>query len=121
MSMEQMRLNNSVHSRFDNMEIILSKYNELKFIAREHFVETLEVYGSVINSSFSEKSDIDLLVRFKEMPFYIYSKNYFSFLEKLESLFEREIDLCIIEEGENELFFNSLKTNRRIIYENIST
>jgi len=43
----------------------------------EYDVERLYAFGSAMTDNFSDNSDIDLLVKFKQIPFEKYADNYF--------------------------------------------
>ena len=71
-------------------EFILSKLTELKpTLYKDYAVKEIGLFGSFSDESFSEKSDIDLLVEF-EKPI---GWKYFSLEIYLESIFGRKIDL----------------------------
>ena len=71
-------------------EYILSKLTELKpALYRDYAVKEIGLFGSFSDESFSEDSDIDLLVEF-EKPI---GWKYFSLEIYLESIFGRKIDL----------------------------
>ncbi|MFZ2338205.1 MAG: nucleotidyltransferase family protein [Bacteroidales bacterium] len=71
-------------------EYILSKLAELKpMLSKEYAVREIGLFGSFTDESFSEESDIDLLVEF-EKPI---GWKYFSLEIYLESIFGRKIDL----------------------------
>ena len=69
---------------------ILSKLAELKpALYKDYAVKEIGLFGSFSDESFSENSDIDLLVEF-ERPI---GWKYFSLEIYLESIFGRKIDL----------------------------
>lgn len=69
---------------------ILSKLAELKpSLYKDYAVKEIGLFGSFSDESFSENSDIDLLVEF-EKPI---GWKYFSLEIYLESIFGRKIDL----------------------------
>jgi predicted nucleotidyltransferase len=69
---------------------ILNKLNELKpVLYREYSVKQIGLFGSSSDDSYSEESDIDLLVEF-ERPI---GWKYFSLEIYLENIFGRKIDL----------------------------
>jgi hypothetical protein len=67
----------------DNLNKLCINYN----------VEKMYLFGSVLNSKFNDNSDIDLLVKFREIDLAEYFDNYINFKEKLAELFGREVDL----------------------------
>ncbi|MEZ4526423.1 MAG: nucleotidyltransferase domain-containing protein [Desulfobacterales bacterium] len=56
-------------------------------------MEKLYAFGSVMTDTFSDDSDIDLLIKFKKIPFEKYSDNYFELHDILEKFFKRKVDL----------------------------
>jgi hypothetical protein len=69
---------------------ILSKLTDLKpTLYKDYSVKEIGLFGSFSDESFSENSDIDLLVEF-EKPI---GWKYFSLEIYLESIFGRKIDL----------------------------
>lgn len=71
-------------------EYILSKLAELKpTLHKDYAVKEIGLFGSFADESFSEESDIDLLVEF-EKPI---GWKYFSLEIYLEGIFGRKIDL----------------------------
>lgn len=69
---------------------ILSKLRELKpTLNKEYAVKEIGLFGSFSNDSFSENSDIDLLVEL-ERPI---GWKFFSLELYLEKIFDRKIDL----------------------------
>lgn len=71
-------------------EYILSKLTELKpTLYKEYAVKEIGLFGSFSDNTFSENSDIDLLVEL-EKPI---GWKYFSLEIFLESVFNRKIDL----------------------------
>ncbi len=67
----------------ENLNKLCNKYN----------VDKMYLFGSVLNSKFNEQSDVDLLVKFKEIDLAEYFDNYINFKEKLVELFKRDVDL----------------------------
>lgn len=68
------------------MNILLKKnIDKIREYCRKHDVETLYAFGSVMTDNFSDNSDIDLLVKFREIPFEKYADNYFELHEIFEN------------------------------------
>jgi len=69
---------------------ILLRLNELKpILQKEYFIKSIGLFGSFSDNSFSDESDIDLLVEF-EKPI---GWKYFTLEIYLEKIFGRKIDL----------------------------
>jgi predicted nucleotidyltransferase len=71
---------------------------------------------------FHADSDIDLLVSFEEMDILdYYADNYFAFLEALQKLFKREVDLVIEKNISNPILLESILSTRQLAYEKEDT
>lgn len=62
-------------------------------LCQKHKVKKLFAFGSVLTNRFTDKSDIDLVVDFDNVPLENYADNYFDLKYALENLFSREVDL----------------------------
>ncbi len=83
-----------------------------------HNVEQLYVFGSITTKSFSEQSDIDILIQFNsEIDPAQYFNNYMDFKEEMESLLNREIDIVENQAVKNPIFRKILDRDKRLIYE----
>ena len=92
-------------------------YNEIKQICDSLPVKRLGLFGSVLNKKFTSESDIDVLVLFDEKQEIDLFDNYFELKEKLEEVFNRQVDLVIDKNFENPFFKKSIEQSREIIYE----
>jgi uncharacterized protein len=73
-----------------SQRIIIQRLDELKpFLQKEYSVKTIGLFGSFSDNSFSDESDIDILVEL-EKPI---GWKYFSLEIFLEKTFGRKIDL----------------------------
>lgn len=79
-------------------------------------VEKMYFFGSVLNSKFNEKSDVDLLVKFKEIELAEYFDNYINFKEKLAELFGREVDLLEEQTLRNPILIKSINNSKELVY-----
>lgn len=79
-------------------------------------VEKMYLFGSVLNSKFNEKSDVDLLVKFKEIELAEYFDNYINFKEKLTELFGREVDLLEEQTLRNPILIKSINNSKELVY-----
>ncbi len=98
------------------MSIIRDKFEEIRETCKEHKVHTLYAFGSVLSDSFSEKSDIDLLVTFE--PDYESGAfaQYFDFKEKLEAILGRPVDLVCYQSIRNTVFKNEVDNTKKLLY-----
>jgi hypothetical protein len=74
------------------------------------------LFGSALNSSFSDKSDIDFLVKFKPIDLAEYFENYMNFKENLKNLLGRDIDLLEEQTLKNPILINSINKTKELIY-----
>ena len=98
------------------MGIIDNNIEDLKKLCTIYNVEKMYLFGSVLNSNFNDKSDIDLLVRFKKIEVTEYFDNYMDFKEKLELLFGREVDLLEEQALRNPILIKSIDKSKELIY-----
>ena len=92
--------------------------SEVKAICHQHFVKDLYVFGSSLREDFDEeKSDIDFLVTFSNIPVEEYLDNYLSFMEKLENLFHRKIDMVEYNAIRNPVFKNMVDREKVLCYD----
>ncbi|MBK0371140.1 nucleotidyltransferase family protein [Flavobacterium agrisoli] len=98
------------------MGIIDKNIDNLKKLCFIYNVEKMYLFGSSLNSSFNEKSDVDLLVKFKQIELSKYFDNYIDFKEKLESLFGREVDLLEEQTLKNPILIKSIDNSKELIY-----
>ena len=74
--------------------IITENRDKIIELCRQHHVRRLSVFGSVTRDDFDpERSDVDLLVEFEELPYPDSVDNYWEMRDKLTSLFARPVDL----------------------------
>lgn len=98
------------------MEIIDKNKKKLNELCMLYNVETMYLFGSVLNSSFNSKSDIDFLVKFKHVDLANYFDNYINFKENLEKLFKREVDLLEEQTLKNPILIKSINQSKELIY-----
>ncbi len=79
-------------------------------------VEKMYLFGSVLNSNFNKDSDVDLLVKFKEIELAEYFDNYINFKEKLVQLFGREVDLLEEQTLRNPILIKSINNSKELVY-----
>ena len=98
------------------MNIIKEKSEEIQETCKEHKIETLYAFGSVVSDSFSEKSDVDLLVIFGQGYEFGAFAQYFDFKEKLETILDRPVDLVCYQAIRNTVFKHEVDTTKKLLY-----
>lgn len=74
------------------------------------------LFGSALNSNFNAKSDIDFLVRFKNIELSKYFENYMNFKENLKKLFGRDVDLLEEQTLRNPILIKSINRSKELVY-----
>ena len=90
---------------------------EVERICRSLPVKRLGLFGSVLGQSFSQDSDVDVLVIFDSGDDIDLFDNYFELKEQLEKIFQREVDLVVDKKFRNPVLRESIDRTRVVIYE----
>lgn len=98
------------------MYLINQNKEIIKQLCETHNVDKLYLFGSATTPNFNDKSDIDLLVKFKSFDLKLYFLNYINFKEKLKNLLHREIDLVEEQTLKNPYLISSIEENKELIY-----
>ena len=101
---------------FDPVNEVEKKISSIQSLCIQHEVDKLYLFGSILSANFNEKSDIDFLVRFKNIELLKYADNYFDFKFSLEELLNRPIDLLEEQSIKNPYFLDALNETKRLIY-----
>ncbi len=98
-------------------DLIQSKYEQLQRLCDKYNVRRLHLFGSATSDRFdSDLSDLDFLVQFQSMPPAEHADCYFGFLEALQDLFSRPIDLVEIEAVKNPVLLETIEETKSILY-----
>lgn len=97
--------------------IIYDKINVINQLCIIYKIETLYIFGSATNNKFSNKSDLDFLVTFGDVPIIDYADYFFDFMHELETLFNRKIDLITEQSLTNPYLIKSINNNKQLIYD----
>jgi predicted nucleotidyltransferase len=99
------------------VRIIEIKREELARLCVRYHVCRLELFGSAAGDRFDPaRSDLDFLVEFRDVPPGEHADCYFGFLEALESLFGRRIDLVEAKAIDNPFFLAAVGPEREVLY-----
>ena len=98
------------------MNLIIENKTKINQLCIDHNVEQLYAFGSILTDKFNNKSDIDLLVQFASVDLKDYFDNYMDFKEKVESLFNRPVDIIENQAVKNPIFRKVLDREKRLIY-----
>lgn len=98
------------------MIITKKNINLINSLCETHKVEKLYLFGSATGSAFSNNSDIDFLVKFRNIDLEKYFDNYMTLKEKLRNIFKRDVDLVEEQTLKNSILINSINKNKELIY-----
>jgi predicted nucleotidyltransferase len=81
------------NNSFKAMDKLHPYLPEITQLCRQHKVKTLYAFGSVLTEKFGNDSDVDLIVKFQNIPVEDYADNYFDLKFSLQDMFKRPVDL----------------------------
>ena len=88
----------------------------IREICKKHKVEKLYLFGSAVSDDLKPESDVDFLVKFKNIDPESYFDNYMSLKEHLHNLFHRQIDLVEEQTLKNPILIHSINKSKQLIY-----
>ena len=94
-----------------------SYIKEIHALCDNHKVRQLFAFGSVLNSEFTEDSDVDFLVDFNTSDPIEYAENYFLLKFALQELLNRQIDLLEQKALKNKYLAESINNSKKVLYE----
>ena len=77
----------------------------------------MHAFGSITTNSFTDKSNIDLLIKFKNIPFEQYADNYFHLHELFEIIFKRKVGIITENSLSNPYFIKKVNQTKTLLYE----
>ena len=98
------------------MNLVELNIEKIKILCAKHKVSKLFVFGSVLKDTFSNESDIDLVVDFEKLDLSEYADNYFDLKDQLESIFKRPVDLFEEKGIRNPFLRKQIDQEKRLIY-----
>ena len=98
------------------MNAVEQNISLIQYLCENHGVDKLYLFGSILGSSFNDKSDIDFLVRFKNIELLKYADNYFELKFSLENLLNRPVDLLEEQSLKNPFFLDAINESKKLIY-----
>jgi predicted nucleotidyltransferase len=90
--------------------------SNIRHLCETHRVESLYLFGSILNDNYNGLSDIDFLVRFQDVDLLKYADNYFDLKFSLEELLNRPVDLLEEQSLNNPYFIEMINESKKLIY-----
>jgi len=105
------------HPEVIMLELIEHYRAEVDALCRRYNVRWLELFGSAVTGEFHPAtSDLDFLVQFLPLQPGTRADAYFGLLHGMEDLFQRKIDLVMVEAIKNSWFQQSIDRQRTLLY-----
>lgn len=99
------------------IELLSNSMNDIIALCEKHKVKAISVFGSAARNTMTSDSDIDFLVHFsKDIDVLDYADNYFSFLEGLEQITGRKIDLLSVNSLRNPVLKEEINRSKIDLY-----
>ena len=97
--------------------LVRRRLDEIAQLCARHHVLKLELFGSATGEGFNlERSDVDFLVEFGDVPAGEHFDSYFGLLEGLEDLLGRHVDLVVTKAVKNPYFLEAVDQQREVVY-----
>jgi uncharacterized protein len=98
--------------------IIFDKMDEIHELCRQYKVQRLELFGSALRDDFApERSDLDFLVEYRDMPLEDRAETFFGLWFGLEDLFGRSVDLISPSKVKNPYILREINESRVVVYD----
>ena len=98
------------------MELVHNKIGEINKVCKKYHISLLYVFGSILTNKYNDDSDIDFVVYFEEVPLLEYADNFFDFLNELELIFDKKIDLVSGKAMKNPYFIKEVERTKKLVY-----
>ena len=102
------------------MKPIEMNIDKIVALCKKYKVAKLWVFGSILTSRFNDESDVDFSVNFDadtiEAEGIDWADTFFDFLEGLESIIGRRVDLVCDDAVKNPYFRKELDRTKQLIY-----
>jgi predicted nucleotidyltransferase len=100
------------------MSVIEKYFDRLYELCQQYRVEKLYVFGSALTDRFDiHTSDIDLIVELQDMPPIEKGETLLILWEKLETLFQRKVDLLTDQPVSNPVLKKQVERSKKLIYD----
>lgn len=110
-------MSNSMHIAAYVERVLDEKREALNALCADYNVRQLDLFGSATGGAFDPvRSDLDLLVEFDAPMQRNRADQYFGFLEALETLFGRSVDLVQPSSIRNPYFAREVEETRVLLY-----
>ncbi len=97
--------------------LIENNLEEIVALCDMHHVKAISLFGSAAKNAITATSDLDFLLRFSDdLDVLDYADNYFSFLEGLENITGKKIDLLSEKSLKNPVLKEEINRTKIVLY-----
>lgn len=97
-------------------EHVEARRADIEALCRELGIRRLDIFGSALGTSFTETSDVDVLVEFDTASQAGRFDTYFALKEGLERILDRQVDVVTVTAIRNPYFLNEALQNAENVY-----
>ncbi len=98
------------------MKLIEMNIDKIVALCRKYKVAKLWVFGSILTDRFNDESDVDFSVIFHYDQIHDLFEVFFDFIEELQRLLGRRVDMVDETAVRNQYFRKELDSTKRLIY-----
>ncbi|MDE5822236.1 MAG: nucleotidyltransferase domain-containing protein [Paramuribaculum sp.] len=100
------------------MKLIEMNMDRIIALCKKYKVAKLWVFGSILTPRFNDRSDVDLLVVFDKTKIALLemADNFFDFIDELETLFDRKVDLTVYSSITNQYFKEEVDEKKQLVW-----
>lgn len=99
------------------IKLVEDKMDDIISLCKKHSVSSFALFGSAAKNTMSSSSDVDFLVEFSDdLDVLDYADNYFSFLEDLENILGKKIDLVALKSIKNPILKDEINKSKIDLY-----
>ncbi len=93
--------------------LVSNNMGSIQTLLKQYGVVSAYLFGSAAGNKYTDKSDLDFLIKFNpDLDYETYANNYFDLMYALQDLLEREVDLVAEETIGNPYFEKSINQNK---------
>jgi uncharacterized protein len=81
-----------------------------------HHVKSLYAFGSVLQDTLKQSSDIDMIVEFQPLELKLYANNYYGLKFSLQEILKRPVDLLENQAIKNPYFRKEIEKKKQPVY-----
>lgn len=98
--------------------LIKKNIPDIAALCEKYGVARMHIFGSAVSGNFTQESDVDFLLSFREnLSIKQYTDNFFGIRRALKNLLKRDIDVITERSLSNPYFIENINDTKELIYE----